>query len=179
MQLLLPEPVISKLSELHSIASSLELTTAESAAIEEPYAVSKAVRRLARLVTGCPSEQMAALVKLAHMVNESSSNCHAVAAAGGIPLIVDLLGSSNMDVLDLSAGMLGTMAYASHVLQAAVAAAGGVERLAQLLGCGHPAVQRLAANRQQQQQHGGPAVENPAEQAAMQQLEACFAHCHC
>jgi hypothetical protein len=121
---------------------------------------------------------MAALVKLAHMANESSSSCYAIAAAGGIPLVVDLLGSSNMDVLDLAAGMLGTIAYASPALQAAVAAAGGVERLGQLLGGGHPAVQRLAA-RGQQYQYGGAAVESSDEQAAMQQLEACFAGCRC
>jgi hypothetical protein len=171
----LPEQITSKLSELHSMASTLEPTAAAAAA--DSHAVSKAVRRLARLVIGCPTEQMAALVKLAHMANKSSSSCYAIAAAGGIPLVVDLLGSSNMDVLDLAAGMLGTMAYASPALQAAVGAAGGVERLAKLLGGGHPAVQRFAAKGRTH--HGGAAVESDAEQAAMQQLEACFAGCHC
>jgi hypothetical protein len=171
----LPEPIVSRLAELQSIASTLGTTTAATVEVHE---VSKAVWRLARLVKGCPTEQMAALVKLAHMANESSSSCHAIAAAGGIPLVVDLLGSSNMDVLDLAAGMLGTMAYASPALQTAVAAAGGVERLAHLLGGGHPAVQRLAA-KGHTQQGGAAAVQSAAEQAAMQQLEACFAHCHC
>jgi hypothetical protein len=108
------------------------------------------------------------------MANESTASCHAIKAAGGIPLVVDLLGCSNMDILDLAAGMLGTMAYASGALQREVAAAGGVERLGQLLGVEHPAVQRLAAR-------GGFAfvVESVDEQAAMQQLEACFQQSHC
>uniref|UniRef100_A0A383WA71 Uncharacterized protein n=1 Tax=Tetradesmus obliquus TaxID=3088 RepID=A0A383WA71_TETOB len=82
-----------------------------------------------------------------------------------------------MDVLDLAAGMLGTMAYASAALQKEVAAAGGVEKLGQLLGGQHPAVLRL----QQQQQHGGGGVggSSAAAQAAMQQLEASFGQCHC
>jgi hypothetical protein len=141
---------------------------ATATATTDSHAVSKAVRRLARLVTGCPTEQMAALVKLAHMANESSSSCYAIAAAGGIPLVVDLLVSSNMDVLDLAAGMLGTMAYASPALPAAVAAGGGVERLAQLLGSGHPAVQRLVARGQQY--HGGAAVESSDEVVVIQDL---------
>ncbi|WIA43860.1 hypothetical protein OEZ86_010275 [Tetradesmus obliquus] len=185
-QLPLPDSVTSELSLLHRIASSLELSTTPAAAAVAAAAavdqqeVSRSVRQLARLVTGCPTEQLEALVKLAHAVNESSCNCYALAAAGGIPFIVELLGSSSMDVLDLAAGMLGTMAYASAALQKEVAAAGGVEKLRQLLGGQHPAVLRLQ-QQQQHQQHGGGGAggSSAAALAAMQQLEASFGQCHC
>ena len=84
-------------------------------------------------------------------------------------------------ILDLAAGTLGAMAYASAALQKEVAAAGGVEKLGQLLGGQHPAVLRLQQQQQQQQQHsvGGAGGSSAAALAAMQQLEASFGQCHC
>lgn len=162
MQIQLPDALNTRLAELYHLASA-------------PCSCSdhRVPRKLAKLVVGSPAEQTDALVKLSHMANENATTCDSIAAAGGIPLLVELLSSSSVDAIGLAAGILGTLAYHSTAHQAAIAAAGGVARLMQLLGSSHPAV--LCLQGRGQHHH----VDSPAEQAAIQQLEACFRHCHC
>ena len=102
------------------------------------------MQHIAVIVVGEAHEQEQAATALANLADNNDANKAAIAAAGGIPPLVRLLGSSIAGVQQHAARTLWYLAR-NDANKAAIAAAGVIPPLVLLLGSGSELMQEGAA----------------------------------